>query len=67
MEVALNKCIFNLSILTGDRTWIHSTRIEGAVGTWVTFKSVPPEIPDSVIKYYALLFGKTCTQGDLHP
>ena len=49
--------------MTGDQTWIHSTRIEGAVQTWVTFKNVQPEIPDSVIGYYALLFRKTCSQG----
>ena len=44
--------------MTGDRAWIHSTRREGVVPTWVTFRNIPPKIPDSVLRKYTLLFGK---------
>ena len=66
-EAALNKCIFNLSIMMGDRTWIHSTRRQGAVPTLMTFKNVATEIPDSVIIYYTLLFRNECNLEYLQP
>ena len=32
-QTALTKCIFNHSVMTGNRTWIHSTRRDGIVPT----------------------------------
>ena len=63
IKTALNKCTFNISVMTIDRTWIHSTRTEGAVPTWIIFKDVQTEIPNSVIREYILLFSKQVVQG----
>ena len=43
--------------------WGQEEKEQYTVPTWVNFKNVPPEILDSVIRFYALLFRQSYTPG----